>query len=160
MVRRLHPIAGTVGLITILTFWISTVATEISGSRHAITVVKQVIPWCLPVLVVALALAGASGVRTAGGSNAPTIAAKRGRMPFIAANGLLILIPCAISLDILASHADFGVAFYCVQTLELIAGAVNITLMSLNIRDGLRLTGRWGAARQNLVQSPADTTAS
>ncbi|WP_406239937.1 hypothetical protein [Nocardia sp. NBC_01009] len=54
-------------------------------------------------------------------------------MPFIAANGLLILIPSAISLDILASHENFGAAFYCVQTLELIAGAINIALMSLNI---------------------------
>ncbi|MFD0360494.1 hypothetical protein ACFQZZ_03410 [Nocardia sp. GCM10030253] len=159
MLRRLHPVAGTVGLLTILTFWISTITTEISGSRHAITVVKQAIPWGLPVLVLALAFAGASGVRTAGGSNLPFIAAKRRRMPFIAANGLLILIPSAISLDILASQANFGAAFYCVQTLELIAGAINIALMSLNIRDGLRLTGRLGVARQNPVQSPIDTTA-
>jgi hypothetical protein len=63
-------------------------------------------------------------------------------MPFIAGNGLLILIPAALFLDRLASRGEFGALFYAVQTLELIAGAVNLTLMSLNARDGLRLTGR------------------
>jgi len=35
-----------------------------------------------------------------------------------------------------------------VQAVELVAGAINLTLMFLNIRDGLRLTGR---LRSNLV---------
>ncbi|MEV5574324.1 hypothetical protein AB0L06_30180 [Spirillospora sp. NPDC052269] len=64
-------------------------------------------------------------------------------MPFIAANGLLILVPAALYLDRLASRGGFGTLFYAVQALELTAGAANLTLMSLNLRDGLRLTGRW-----------------
>jgi hypothetical protein len=63
-------------------------------------------------------------------------------MPLIAGNGLLILIPAAFTLASLASHAPFGSLFYAVQAVELIAGAVNLALMSLNIRDGLRLTKR------------------
>ncbi|MRH90110.1 hypothetical protein GFY24_22145 [Nocardia sp. SYP-A9097] len=144
MLSRIHPIAGAVGLTTILTFWISTVVTEIFGSKHAIITLKQTIPWGLPILVLALALTGASGFRLAGGSTLPVILVKKRRMPFIAANGLLVLIPCAITLDVLAGHDHFGVAFYCVQAVELVAGAINIALMSLNVRDGLRLTGRFG----------------
>ena len=32
--------------------------------------------------------------------------------------------------------------FYAVQALEMVAGAVNITLLGLNMRDGLRMKGK------------------
>jgi hypothetical protein len=63
-------------------------------------------------------------------------------MPFIAGNGILILIPSALFLAAKADAVEFDTMFYAVQTLELIAGATNITLLSLNIRDGLMLAGR------------------
>jgi len=65
-------------------------------------------------------------------------------MPFIAANGLLILVPAALYLESKASSGTFDTGFYMVQGLELIAGAVNIVLMGLNIRDGLMMSGRIG----------------
>jgi predicted house-cleaning NTP pyrophosphatase (Maf/HAM1 superfamily) len=65
-------------------------------------------------------------------------------MPFIAANGLLILLPAAFYLESKASVGAFDIQFYAVQIIELIAGATNITLMGLNIRDGLRMTRRIG----------------
>ncbi len=142
MLKRLHPIAGAIGLLTILTFWLSTVGSELFGSREMIAAVKQAIPWGFLILVPALVLTGASGFRLAGQSSEPRIARKRRRMPFIAGNGLLILIPAALYLATLASRGDFGGAFYAVQAIELVAGAVNLALMSLNARDGLRLTGR------------------
>lgn len=145
MLRRLHPIAGLIGFLTILTFWVSTVTVELFGSQSAVTTVKQAIPWGLLVLVPALAITGATGFSMSRGSSGPRILAKKRRMPLIAGNGLLILIPSVLYLDRLASRGDFGAAFYAVQTLELIAGAVNLTLMSLNARDGLRLTGRVSA---------------
>ena len=37
---------------------------------------------------------------------------------------------------------SFDTTFYVVQVVELIAGATNLTLMGLNVRDGLRMTGR------------------
>ena len=66
--------------------------------------------------------------------------AKKKRMPFIAANGLLV--PCAIFLNRWAAGGAFDTTFYVVQAIELIAGAINLTLMSLNARDGLRMAGR------------------
>ena len=66
-------------------------------------------------------------------------------MPFIGANGVLILIPCAIFLHRWASVGTFDTTFYIVQSLELVVGATNLTLMSLNIRDGLRMSGRFRA---------------
>jgi hypothetical protein len=68
--------------------------------------------------------------------------AKKKRMPFIAVNGLLVLVPCAIVLNRWAAAASFDTAFYVVQSIELVAGAVNLALMGLNARDGLRMAGR------------------
>ena len=63
-------------------------------------------------------------------------------MPFIAANGLLVLVPCAIALNRWAAAGTFDSTFYIVQAIELIAGAINFVLMGLNVRDGLRMAGR------------------
>lgn len=67
-------------------------------------------------------------------------------MPFIGANGVLVLIPCAIFLDSWVSSGAFDTTFYIVQGIELVAGATNLTLMSMNIRDGLRMSGRFRAS--------------
>lgn len=142
MLKRLHPIAGILGFLTIVTFWTSTVASELFGSRETIIAVKLAIPWGLLLLVPALAIAGATGFRMAGTSPEPRIAAKKRRMPFIGGNGILILVPAALTLAVLASRGELGSLFYGVQAVELVAGAANILLMSLNIRDGLRLSGR------------------
>jgi len=143
MLKRLHPIAGIVGFLTILTFWIATAASEAFGSFATVAAVKLTIPWGFLLLVPALALAGASGFRLAGKSPDARIARKKWRMPIIAGNGVVILIPSALVLATLAGRGEFGVTFYAVQALELAAGAMNLTLMALNIRDGLRLTRRF-----------------
>lgn len=63
-------------------------------------------------------------------------------MPFIAANGLLILVPSALFLASKASAGTTDASFYAVQAVELTAGAVNLVLLGLNLRDGLKMTGR------------------
>jgi hypothetical protein len=63
-------------------------------------------------------------------------------MPLIAANGLLVLIPSALFLASKASAGEFDTAFYAVQAIELAAGAANIMLLGLNMRDGLKMSGR------------------
>lgn len=78
-------------------------------------------------------------------------------MPFIAGNGLLILIPAALYLATLASRGEFGGLFYAIQTIELVAGAVNLMLMSLNIRDGFRLTGRLRSATTIAAKATCST---
>ena len=68
-------------------------------------------------------------------------------MPLIAANGLLVLVPCALVLNSWASIGNFDSAFYIVQVIELLAGATNLSLMGLNVRDGLRMEGRLKCGR-------------
>lgn len=142
MIRRLHPIAGGLSLATILVFWLSTVASELSGSSPIIVAVKQAIPWGFLLLVPAIAVAGASGFRLGKGWRGPLVAAKRRRMPIIALNGICVLVPCAFALAYLSSEGRFDSLFYIVQAVELIAGAGNMLLMALSLRDGLRIRHR------------------
>jgi hypothetical protein len=142
MTKIVHPLAGTVALMTIATFWLSTALSELFASHEIVTIVKTAIPWGFILLVPALAAAGASGFSLAKGRRAGLIGAKIKRMPFIAANGILVLIPSALFLASKAKAAEFDAAFYTVQTLELVAGATNIILLGLNMRDGLKMKGR------------------
>jgi len=146
MIKTLHPIAGILAFFTILTFWLSTVAAELGGDPRAIASVKLGILWGLLLLVPAIAAAGATGFRLGGQSQQPDIARKRRRMPVIALNGILVLVPCAIFLQQRADAGQFDATFTAVQALELVAGAVNLILLGRNIRDGFKLTRRFGMA--------------
>jgi hypothetical protein len=94
-------------------------------------------------LIPALVATGGSGFAFAKGRTwAGLVGAKIKRMPFIAVNGILVLIPSALFLASKARAAEFDTTFYVVQALELAAGAGNITLLGLNMRDGLKMKGR------------------
>ncbi|MEM5478182.1 hypothetical protein [Pacificibacter sp. AS14] len=142
MTKTIHPIAGGIALLTILSFWLSTVLSELFAGPALIATVKTLIPWGFFILIPALMAVGGSGFQMGKKMRGPLIAAKQKRMPFIAANGILILIPSALYLSFKAQAGAFDTAFYTVQVIELIAGAVNIGLLSLNMRDGLRMTGK------------------
>ncbi len=142
MLARLHGIAGVVAGLIILTFWGSTLVVELGGETAAIVAVKTAIAWGLLLLIPALAVTGASGVRLARGRTDAPVRAKRARMPLIAGNGLLILVPAALFLAWKAQQGALDTAFYAVQAVELLAGAVNLVLIGRNVRDGLRVTGR------------------
>lgn len=141
MLKLIHPMAGGVALVTIATFWLSTALSEIFGSEAMVVAVKTAIPWGFLLLIPAIALAGGTGFGLAKGRRGGLVGAKIKRMPMIGANGVLILIPSALFLASKASTASFDSAFYAVQALELAAGAANITLLGLNMRDGLKMKG-------------------
>lgn len=151
MTKLIHPLAGAVALLTIAGFWLSTAVSELFASAAIVAAVKTAIPWGFLLLVPALAATGGSGFALAKGRRAGLVGAKIRRMPLIAGNGILILIPSALYLASKARAGEFDAAFYGVQALELAAGAVNITLLGLNMRDGLRMKGRLvPATRHNI----------
>ena len=140
MTKIIHPVAGGIALATILTFWLSTALSEVFANAAVVTSIKTLIPWGFFILIPALMAAGGSGFRLARKMRGPLVAAKKKRMPFIAANGILVLIPSALYLSMKAQAGAFDAGFYTVQAIELIAGATNIVLLGLNMRDGLRLS--------------------
>lgn len=142
MKSRVHAVAGFVGLTLIVLFFTSSVVVELIGDEHAVARVKTLILFGVLVLVPSMMVVGATGRILAGQRDSPLIRAKKKRMIVVAAIGLTVLVPCAVVLQRLAVSGDFDTAFYAIQTVELIGGAVNITLMGLNVRAGRLLAGR------------------
>lgn len=136
MKRTLHAGAGMIAFALIAAFWTSTVASELFGTAETILAVKRAILVGLWLLVPAIALAGVSGMGMGRRRRDATARAKMRRMPVIAGNGLLILVPAAFFLEARAASGVFDAAFWAVQALELAAGAVNLMLIGANIRDG------------------------
>ena len=143
MPRRVHLIAGILAPLCLVSFFLSTLLVELFGSQASVAQLKALIVTPgLWIMIPAIAAAGGSGLVLSQSRKGRLVDAKKKRMPFIAANGLLVLVPCAIALNRWAAAGSFDTAFYAVQAVELIAGAANFVLMGLNARDGLRMAGR------------------
>ena len=140
MLKKIHPIAGIIALLTIATFWLSTVYVELFAAQESVILVKTAIPWGLLLLIPALALTGGSGFKLSQGRRVDLVAKKLKRMPFIALNGLLILMPAALYLASKTNMAEFDTTFYLVQGIELVAGATNMFLIILSAQEGKKLT--------------------
>lgn len=145
MKSKLHGMLGVVALLCILTFWLSTAVSELALDESNVVFVKNMVLTGMWVLIPALAATGGSGFALARGRRSPLVQAKQRRMKLAAANGLLVLLPSAFLLARWANAGQFDGGFYALQALELLAGAANITLLALNLRDGLRMAA--GRAR-------------
>lgn len=141
MKSKSHGLADSVALICILSFWVSTLVSELFLARASVVAVKNAILQAMWILIPAMAITGASGFALSRGRQGRLVSKKMRRMRFVAANGLLVLLPSAWALARMADAGDFGALFYALQVVELLAGAVNIALLMLNMRDGLRLAG-------------------
>jgi hypothetical protein len=149
-----HRIAGILAMLCIATFLVSTLVVELFGSHAMVAQVKSLIVTPgLWILIPAMAATGGSGMFLSTSRKGRLVEAKKRRMAFIAANGLLVLVPCAIVLDRWAAAGAFDTSFYAVQAVELVAGAINLTLMGLNVRDGLRMAGRLRVAQTSVNRS-------
>jgi len=142
MKKRVHAIAGGLGFVMILLFWTSTLFSELFATHETIATIKAMILKAMVIFIPAMAIAGASGMAMGRRRKDALTAGKKKRMPVIALNGLLILLPSAWFLAGKAATGQFDGTFYLIQGIELIAGLVNLTLMGMNIRDGLRMTGK------------------
>lgn len=146
MPKRAHLVAGLLAPLCLASFFVSTVLTELFGSPAAVVQLKAlIVSPGLWIMIPAMAAAGGSGMLLSRSRKGRLVDGKKKRMAIIAANGLLVLVPCALVLDRWAAAGRFDTAFYLVQAVELVAGAVNFVLMGLNVRDGLRIAGGQGS---------------
>lgn len=144
MKTKIHAFAGAIAFITIFCFWTSTVYSELFSSYQLVTQVKAWILQGMYVLIPAMIVVAGSGFSLASKRSGKLIGRKKKRMPVIALTGLLVLLPAAFYLHHKAVIGSFDTGFYWVQGIELIAGASNLSLMFLNIKDGLKMTGKVG----------------
>lgn len=142
MKSKLHGIFGVVALLCIASFWLLTVVSELFLDQAAVTAVKNAVLTGMWLLIPSMAATGGSGFSLAKGRGGRLVNVKGQRMKIVAANGLLVLLPSAFVLASWANAGRFDGVFYALQGVELLAGAVNITLLMLNMRDGLKLSGR------------------
>jgi len=139
--RTIHIAAACIAMAMILLFQTSTITSEIFGNSALVAQVKRAIVIALPLLVLALATVGATGMGLAGRKPKGLAARKLGRMRVVAAIGLFILVPAALFLNWKAGHGELDAAFYLVQGIEIVAGLANLLLLGLNMRDGIRMGG-------------------
>jgi hypothetical protein len=141
MLKLVHRTAAVAALGLIGLFFSATIVTEgLAGPGQVAWFKQLIVTPGLWLLIPSLAAAGISGNLLARGRSGPAILAKRRRMALAAGNGLLVLVPCALVLARWATAGAMDGTFYLVQGIELLAGAVNLTLLGLNLRDGRRLT--------------------
>lgn len=110
--------------------------------RASVAAVKSAVLSGMWLLIPSMAATGSSGFSLAKGRGGRLISVKSQRMKIVAANGLLVLLPSAFVLASWANAGRFDGVFYALQGVELVAGAVNFSLLMLNMRDGLKLSGR------------------
>lgn len=147
MKSLLHAIAGTAAMLIIASFWISTLVSEVFMSHTAVAEVKHGILYTLFLLVPLMAVTGGSGfslgkMKKGISSWDRVLDRKKMRMAIIVVNAFLVMIPVAFFLNGKAASGEFDAVFYAVQALELLAGGVQLALMRLNFRDGLKLAGK------------------
>ena len=140
MRTKIHAFAGAIALLMVSIFWGSTAWSELFGDENAVIWVKTAVLNGMLVLVPAMMVAGASGAFLGRGRQGSLISKKKERMAVIGGNGLLVLLPSAVFLAMRAQSGQLDALFYGIQAVELVAGAVNITLLTLNMRDGFAMT--------------------
>jgi hypothetical protein len=138
-----HRLSAVLALVILATFWSATLVSELLLDVHAVVATKRSIALGLVLLVPCMAALNVSGARISGTRNGPLIARKRRILRIMGANAALVLVPCALTLFWLSRDGSLGVTFYAVQAIELVAGAVNVTLLLMNVHAGLKLAGRF-----------------
>jgi len=138
---RVHIVATIIAVLTISSFFTISLIAEINGNHLFIKQVKTGILYCLPIMIIAMPILMLTGKKLAGSSKSPIIIKKMKRMKLITFNGM-ILISLAIYLYYQAVYIAIDSTFLYVQIAELCMGALNLTLISSNIKLGMKLSGR------------------
>jgi hypothetical protein len=147
--NRVHALSGILAIILVTSFMATTVITEIVGEKGIILTAKTAILFALVVLIPSIIIASGTGRSLAAGRTSPLLNTKKLRAALIAVVGIVVLVPCAVTLRILAAADDFGTTFVVVQAIELAGGIVNLTLLVFNARAGRLLTAARRRRRRN-----------
>ncbi|MDF9800169.1 hypothetical protein OKW21_005432 [Catalinimonas alkaloidigena] len=137
--KQIHCIMAVLAMLTIVSFFASSLVAELSGNEAIIIKVKTYIFYALLLMIIFMPALGLSGKLLAGKSHHLLIQQKMRRVKLIVLNGI-VLVSLAILLYIRASNANIDDIFQALQLTELLLGGMNIYLMSLMIRDGLKLS--------------------
>ena len=142
-----HVAAGTLAMLLVTAFLVGTIYAEFTMDHVLVAETKRLILYGICLLIPAMAIVGGSGFSLGRGRVGGIVDAKKKRMRIIAANGLVVMLPSAVWLDMKASGAHFDASFVIVQCIEVAGGLVQLYLLGRNFRDGLKLSGRLRRAK-------------
>jgi len=137
----IHLIATIVAVLTISTFFTISMIAEIKGDNNFIRSVKAFILYALPIMILSMPALKITGEKLAGKSKNPLIIAKRRRMKFVMANGM-ILISLAVFLYYRSHYQEIDSIFLIAQIAEFIFGLFNLSLIFMNAKAGMQLSGK------------------
>jgi len=140
-VVKAHLIASVVAVLTITTFLSLSLIAEIRGDETFIKTVKAFILYGLPVLIFTMPALKITGEKLAGKSTNPLVLEKVKRMKIVVINGVGLIL-FAIFLFYRSHYKAIDDIFLVAQTLEFGLGLANLSLIILNVRSGLKLSGK------------------
>ena len=108
MKKTAHALAGVIGLLCILAFSISSLLALTFGPDGMLATVKFTIFKSVALLVLALLVAGGSGVSLMGKRKDAIIDVKQKRGPIAFMTSFLVLVPCAFLRARWAGAGTFG----------------------------------------------------
>lgn len=137
--KNIHKTAAILALVLITSFLTSTIIADLLATPQQIAHVKSTILMFIPGLILAMMVTGISAKKLYPGAIKGVFKIKQTRMKVAGINGVIILLPAAIILARWSALGQFDGLYWTVQILEIIAGMTNLTMIGLNIRDGIRL---------------------
>jgi hypothetical protein len=137
--KKIHKTAGTIALLTILAFFLSSFFAELNGNLEVIKSVKTGILYGIILLFIVMPATVITGRKLARNHTTTTLARKKSRMKLIAINAI-VLIGLAITLCYRAINNLIDRTFVAIQIIEFVFGLSNAILLGLMIRDGKQLS--------------------
>lgn len=137
--KNIHKVAAILAFLLITSFLTSTIIADLLATPEKIAQVKNTILMFIPILILAMIATGLSAKKLYPSAVTGKFKLKQTRLKVAAINGTLILLPAAIVLAKWSALGQFDGLYWTVQILEVIAGMTNLTMIGLNIRDGIRL---------------------
>lgn len=142
LLSRIHLTAAAGAVAVVIAFLAVSAVTELVGGVGEVRAARQGILLGLPLLIACLATAGITGSRLADRSRSAVVRAKRWRLAAAAVTGLVVLIPCALLLGFPPAAFAGSPQVTALEIIEWAFGSVNLCLLVLNFRAGLRIRSR------------------
>lgn len=131
-------IAEFLAIITISSFFTSSLYAEITQNPEIILTVKTYIVYAIPLMLIFMPTIGITGKKIEKLINLPIIKRKNKRMKFMALNGTVLII-LAFVLYFKAKNGKIDSTFLTLQIIEFCFGFTNISMLFLMLKDGSKL---------------------
>lgn len=140
MKTLLHASAGVCALIMLLAYFVGTTITVLLYTPQDMILVEQTILQSMWVYIPLILIAGAIGLLLGNKRKGLIVEAKKRRMFLVVVFSLFGLLPNCYLLANNLLKDEQVIVLFVLQAIEFAVEIISITLLILNLRDGIRLT--------------------